>query len=359
MSKIVITDSEVRSVVVPVDAVTPGKLPRAIPIWARLVMLPLVLALPVLAIAALVMRIGLRAAAPRTQQAWHSYLMALLIAGSFVFTTSAILVYSYLPSPPQVFSSGLPDLDARESFPVLPTERALSGVEVAQQLKPLVLVATPAVKLWFSRGEMATRYVGAAVLLQATSGGYLFATARHVVEAASARSKRDRRVLLTASTGGLGAADVVAVHQRADLALLWIPRRQGSGDFVQPLTPDSGVQEGSNVFVIGHPEGLNFTISSGMISRLAGDLVQISAPVSPGNSGGPVYDEHGNLLAIVVAKLDRTIDPNAENLNFAASSSLLRQMNGWEFAGEGHELLSRFIAQLDQKQRSRTTTDRK
>lgn len=350
--KIVISASEVLSVELPAGPLEAPKVQRAIPVWARLVMLPLVLFLPLLAIIAMVMRIALRAAAPRTQQAWHSYLMALLIAGSLVFTTTAVLMYSFVPTPPQAISAGLSDLDERTSYPSLPAPEKMTGVEVAQRLKPLVMVASPAARRWFSRGEMATNYVGAAVLLHASPAGYLFATARHVAEA-SAGAKGARRVLLTTATSGWAGADVVAMHRRADLALLWLPRRSGTTAFAQPLAVNDGVQEGSSVFVIGHPEGLNFTISNGMISRLAGDIVQISAPVSPGNSGGPVYDDRGNLLGIVIAKLDRTKDPNAENLNFAASARLLSQADGWDFTGDGRQYLNSYIEELN---RARATS---
>ena len=346
--KIVISTSEVQSVELPAGPMEAPKVQRPIPVWARLVMLPLVLFLPLLAIIAMVMRIALRAAAPRTQQAWHSYLMALLIAGSLVFTTTAVLMYSFVPMPPQAISAGLSDLDERTNFPSLPTADKMTGVEVAQRLKPLVMVASPVAKRWFMRGEMSSGYVGAAVLLQSNSAGYLFATARHVATASERPSKAGGRVLLTTATSGWAGADVVAVHRTADVALLWLPRREGKADFIQPLSTE-GVQEGSNVFVIGHPEGLNFTLSSGMISRLAGDIVQISAPVSPGNSGGPVYDDRGNLLGIVIAKLDRTRDPNAENLNFAASARLLGQIDGWDFSGEGRQRLAAYIEELNQR----------
>jgi S1-C subfamily serine protease len=347
--KIVISTSEVESVALPTGPLDAPKMQKPIPLWARLVMLPLVLALPLLAIIATVMRIALRAAAPRTQQAWHSYLMALLIAGSLVFTTTAVLMYSFVPMPPQAISAGLSDLDERTNYPELPTQEKMTGVEVAQRLKPLVMIASPAARRWFFHGEVATNYVGAAVLLHASRAGYLFATARHVAAASSMGSKSARRVLLTTASSGWAGADVVAMHRTADLALLWLPRRSGSVGFAQPLAVTEGVQEGSNVFVIGHPEGLNFTITNGMISRLAGDIVQISAPVSPGNSGGPVYDDRGNLLGIVVAKLDRNVDPNAENLNFAASARLLSQVDGWEFTHEGRRRLTEYVEELTQR----------
>jgi S1-C subfamily serine protease len=342
-SRIVISASEVDSVTIPVDIVQPAKVAKPIPLWARLVMLPLVLMLPLLAMVALVLRIALRATPPRTQQAWHSYLVGLLIAGAFTFTFTAVLAFSYMPTPPEAISAGLSDLDERSHFPSLPSATQMTGVQIAHELKPLVMIASPAGRRWFSRGEMASNSIGAAVLLYADSQGYLFATARHVATGSVSAARTGRRVLLTTASSGWAGADVVAYHRSADLALLWLQRKEGSAEFVQPLAKTAEVETGTAIFVIGHPEGLNFTLSNGIISRLVGDTIQISAPVSPGNSGGPVYDAEGNLVGIVTAKLDRTVDPNAENLNFAATAALLGDSAGWEFQGTGEQRLHDYI----------------
>lgn len=348
MSKIVISSSEVDSVALPADIALPPKLPAPIPLWARLVMVPLIVVLPLLAIIALVMRIALRATPPRTQQAWQSYLLSLMVAGTFVFTVTAVIAFSYMPSPPQAISAGLSELDERSNFPTLPTPDQMAGTDIAHQLKPLVMVASPAAKRWFGAGEMNSNYVGAALLLHADADGYLFATARHLAQVPPQATKPSHRVLLTTGTGGWAGADIVAWHRDADLVLLWLPRHSGHGEFTQPLAHGHDVEVGVPIYVIGHPEGLNFTISNGLISRAMGDVIQISAPVSPGNSGGPVYDNHGNLVGVVIAKLDRTIDPNAENLNFAASSDLLATTNGWEFDKRGEKYLTDYVHALKQ-----------
>lgn len=344
MSKIVISSSEVESVSLPADALSSPKLPKAMPVWLRLSLLPLVLVLPLLATVALVMRFTLRASAPRKRDAWHTYLMTLLIASSFVFMIAAVLAFSYMPSPPQAVSAGIPELDERTEFPVLPHMTAMTGKEVGQDLRPLVMVASPAGRRWFGKGLAATNMIGAAVLLQANEDGYLFATAGHVAETLHNRAKLGQKVLLTTGIGSWTGADVIGWHRTADLALLWISRHSGHGGFVQPLETGDNLVPGESVYAIGHPEGLNFTISNGIISRTDGDTVQISAPVSPGNSGGPVYDDHGNLVGVVIAKMDRTVAPNAENLNFAASAALLGRLNGWSFLADGQKRLSDFIS---------------
>ena len=111
---------------------------------------------------------------------------------------------------------------------------------------------------------------------------------------------------------------------------------------MQPVTKTTP-SDGENIFVIGHPEGLRFTLSTGIISRMEGNTIQLSAPVSPGNSGGPVFDEHGNLVAIVTSMVDKNGDPNAENLNFAVRADALLDDSAWEFTNFGHKRLSDYV----------------
>jgi S1-C subfamily serine protease len=95
-----------------------------------------------------------------------------------------------------------------------------------------------------------------------------------------------------------------------------------------------GVRVGENIFVYGFPlAGLlassgNFTI--GNVTAVAGlgddtTMIQMSAPVQPGNSGGPVFDQHGNVVAVVVSKLNalriaKVTDDIPQNVNFAIKS---------------------------------------
>jgi V8-like Glu-specific endopeptidase len=78
--------------------------------------------------------------------------------------------------------------------------------------------------------------------------------------------------------------------------------------------------------------------------------LQISAPVSPGNSGGPVYDQQGNLLGVVSSTLDKSYQPNAENLNFAVSAQALLKENDWEFSKSGKQYLLDYLKKLTQQQ---------
>jgi S1-C subfamily serine protease len=240
---------------------------------------------------------------------------------------------------PAMVGSGLDELDLRQQFPALPRPAAMDGVALSQSLKPLVVVVAAEPRGWLSRRRGTITEYGSGLLLRADDEGYLFATARHVVDLGLPRERAVKALVATVS-GEWSEAEVVARHSRLDAVLLWVPRREGHGNFAQPIAK---AEDGEQVFVIGHPEGLKFTMSNGIVSRIDSDIVQISAPVSPGNSGGPVYDAQGDLVAVVSSKLDHHTDPNAENLSFAVSAVAMWDAAGWDFSGNGREYFGRFI----------------
>ena len=108
--------------------------------------------------------------------------------------------------------------------------------------------------------------------------------------------------------GTFEAGKLVAKDPTNDLALLKVnakPARVGALRF--------GARQGENVEAFGYPLSQvlatsgNFT--TGIVTALAGigddsRFYQISAPVQPGNSGGPLLDENGNLIGVVSSKLD-------------------------------------------------------
>jgi S1-C subfamily serine protease len=126
------------------------------------------------------------------------------------------------------------------------------------------------------------------------------------------------------------AARVIGRDSKNDLALLATTGLKP--DTVPNLRP--GVRLGESIFVYGFPlSGLlassgNFTI--GNVTAVAGvgddtTMIQMSAPVQPGNSGGPVFDQHGNVVAVVVSKLNalrvaKVTNDVPQNVNFAIKS---------------------------------------
>ena len=73
---------------------------------------------------------------------------------------------------------------------------------------------------------------------------------------------------------------------------------------------------GERVYTIGAPSGLERTLGEGLISGLRtteeGKLIQTSAPISPGSSGGGLFDSSGHLIGVTSFLLK-----DAQSLNFA------------------------------------------
>jgi S1-C subfamily serine protease len=344
MEKIVIESAEVAQVV----PSHPGQLSRLDPnlpppvrLWAKVAMAPLVLVLPLLCLLTIVLRVAIRNLPPRTRFAWLSFLSTLLIISGFFTSMVAVVAVAFVPLP-AIVSGSLNELDSKNTFPALPSVVPMTAKEVSEQLKPLVAVISPARRTWFSQNEAPSSGFGAGVLLKAGPEGYLILTARHVIDE-SLRTRGGDRALVAMASGTWAGADVIARHKNLDLCLIWMPRQSGSGTFVQPIMPENRVTEGENIFVIGHPQGLRFTLSTGIISRTDGSAIQISAPVSPGNSGGPVYDDRGNLVGIVTSMVDRGANPNAENLNFAVRADAVTEQDNWAFAKDGRKLLIGYL----------------
>jgi S1-C subfamily serine protease len=87
------------------------------------------------------------------------------------------------------------------------------------------------------------------------------------------------------------------------------------------VAPVALPEVGSDVYVIGHPVGLGWTITRGIVSavRKAGEIapiemIQTDAAISPGNSGGPLLNRYGQLVGVVVSKF---AGPGIESVGFA------------------------------------------
>jgi putative serine protease PepD len=104
-----------------------------------------------------------------------------------------------------------------------------------------------------------------------------------------------------------------------DLALVTTPET-----FPALTRATQAPQVGDSVLVVGAPLGLDQTVANGIISATRNDnghdYLQFSAPVSPGDSGGPVVNQSGEVVGITVAKV---VANNAEGLSFAIPVGVL------------------------------------
>jgi S1-C subfamily serine protease len=157
-----------------------------------------------------------------------------------------------------------------------------------------------------------------------TTTGHVL-TNSHVVQGCA-------KVSLRGSGGMVQSAQVLARAEADDLAIL---KADGKVAATATLRTSPSPRSGEAIVVFGFPlSGLlastgNVTI--GNVTALAGlrddsRQLQISAPVQPGNSGGPVLDMSGNVIGVVVSKLDalrvaKLSDDIPQNINFAIKAS--------------------------------------
>jgi S1-C subfamily serine protease len=135
---------------------------------------------------------------------------------------------------------------------------------------------------------------------------------------------------------GLFNAELVQSDPDKDVALLKV-----TGTFSSlPLVSSNSVNFGEAVFTIGFPnpkvQGWQPKLTRGEINSLSGfqddtNEYQISVPVQPGNSGGALIDEQGNVVGIVAARLSdwaavRTSGMTAQNVNYAVKSSCAKTL---------------------------------
>ena len=140
------------------------------------------------------------------------------------------------------------------------------------------------------------------------------ATNFHVIDGAAAGYAN-----VTGQTAKLNIKGTVGVDAPHDLALLQL---DSSSTLPLSIAPKQSVNIGDAVYALGNPKGLEGTFSQGIVSSLRtfglDRLLQITAPISPGSSGGPVLDQSGTVVGVSFASIEK-----GQNLNFAIPSDYL------------------------------------
>ena len=141
----------------------------------------------------------------------------------------------------------------------------------------------------------------------------LIITNKHVVEGT------DRVIIRTTYQHTIGAS-VVGEHAVRDLAYIQIADLPGQFEPIA-IGDSDAVRVGESVIVIGFPIadtlGSEPTVSQGIISALRGGLIQTDAPVNPGNSGGPMLDQFGSVIGVVVSRVDESGGQDIAGIGFA------------------------------------------
>ena len=170
---------------------------------------------------------------------------------------------------------------------------------IARNENSVVAISTESISTDTWLRQYITQGAGSGVIY--SKDGYII-TNNHVIEGAST-------IKVTLYDGSSYDATLVASDEQTDLAVIKIDKTD--------LTPVAtgnmdGLSVGDLVVAIGNPLGtLSGTATEGIISALEREitldgktmtLIQTSASINPGNSGGGLFDQHGNLIGIVVAK---------------------------------------------------------
>ena len=155
------------------------------------------------------------------------------------------------------------------------------------------------------------------------SRGYIV-TNYHVIYGA------DQAVVRTQAGRRYPVKRIVAENRESDLVLITadIPMQEISPIEVSGKMPEVG----EKIYAIGHPMGLEKTVSEGIVSAIRkmpnlGDIIQITAAISPGSSGGPVFNSSGVVIGVA-----RATYRTGQNLNFAVPGQKVLELKG----GSGH-----------------------
>ena len=119
------------------------------------------------------------------------------------------------------------------------------------------------------------------------------------------------------------SVDFIKGAPEFDIALIKIDAQELK---VLPIGNSDNLVNGQSIVVLGNPWGLERTVSNGLVSSLRSQdnikLIQMSAPVSPGSSGGPVLNEFGEVVGITTIASFLF----AQNLNFAVPINYLEKL---------------------------------
>jgi S1-C subfamily serine protease len=192
--------------------------------------------------------------------------------------------------------------------------------------------AAPATLLIVLLGKDGPESIGSGVVISETG---LAVTNHHVIE--DALHAQDTILCFVFPPGGAQTSDNLigflkkykheairckVLHQapEIDIAFLQLEQRPTPYRYI-PLGDSSNVFPGDDVVCIGNPHGLVWTMTNGSVSAHRENAIQISAPISPGNSGGPLLNMEGELVGV-----NSFTHITGQNLNFARPSNLVRRI---------------------------------
>ena len=194
----------------------------------------------------------------------------------------------------------------------LSTTVTITLAQTTEHIAEKALAATVYLEMQDSTGE--TLSIGSGFFVRQN----LIVTNYHVIEGAASGTAK-----LVGKHTKYTIEGITATEKFNDLAILKV---SASGIKPLPLVANSDrVKIGAQVYVAGNPKGLEGTFSDGIISSKRGGYanqrLQMTAPISPGSSGGPVLNTRGEVIGVSFMTIE-----GGQNLNFAIPSNYIKTL---------------------------------
>jgi S1-C subfamily serine protease len=243
---------------------------------------------------------------PRSRRAWAIVAVGVLVLAALAW---GLVHDSSKPSLSKADVGKIADSKVSTAVNNLKNQPA-AGVAVFNQVRPaLVVIESDSI------GRSKDTALGSGVIIN-TQGQIL--TALHVVQDAGS-------IKLTFADGSQSAATVQSTDADHDIAVLNADQPPG---VIVPAVLGGGARVGDQTFALGHPLGLVDSLTAGVISgldrsfplpngRTIDGLIQFDAPVSPGNSGGPLLNTKGQVIGIVTGLANPSGNEDNVGIGFA------------------------------------------
>ncbi len=206
-------------------------------------------------------------------------------------------------------SLGQSGLSVQAATPTTPDE--LNNIRVYKHIARSTVLITSAYMSHHHVTQASWKGIGSGVLLD--DQGVILTNA-HVVDGTA-------RITVTLHDGKRLPAELVGSDPLTDVALLRVLLPKSSVVAAQ-LGDSDKLEIGQKVLAIGHPFGLGYAFSTGIVSGFGKVMgtkqeniqrtIQTTAPINPGNSGGPLVDSDGRVIGI-----NATVMLEAQNISFA------------------------------------------
>lgn len=180
--------------------------------------------------------------------------------------------------------------------------------------------------------------MGTGTVIAQTEGRTLLLTNKHVMDLSAAPPERAPvECLVITRSGRQLHGELIGWAQDSDVDLALIATERLDECRPLPLVRFADVRVGQRVVAIGHPLGLEYTVSDGIVSAKRDGLwLQTTAPLNHGNSGGPLLSADGDLLAINTLILAARTGTNP---GFALRADYVAQRDRWNYFGDVADLL--------------------